>query len=217
MVLQFESAYCGPDVKTTGLAPRHGAEIANPFLHCNFGFHPRAVPGFRISRVEPRLLFEVTATAIFNGSFGVAVFRIAIGFVAFDAAGFMLSVRHTVVSVFDIHAAAFFLGVGMTGFFVATDALGYFFDARVFVGVMAILTAFRVLRLNVRAVIEVFDHSPSVVLSPVRTFFRIAQANNARWAGLACAGGRRLGRLLSWRGCRSRGRCWRRRRHDHRL
>ena len=116
----------------------------------------------------------MAANAIFNGSFGVAVFSIAIRFVAFDAAGFMLSIRNTVVGVFDIHAAAFFICVGMAGFLVATDALGNLFNASVFVGVMAILTAFRILRLNMRAVIEIFDHAPFRVLPPMRTFFRIA-------------------------------------------
>lgn len=78
------------------------------------------------------------------------------------------------ISILDVNASAFAFGILMAGFFVTTDALQDGFNSRIFVGVMAILAALCVRRLDMISVIEIFDDAPFVVLSPMRTFFRIA-------------------------------------------
>lgn len=116
-------------------------------------------------------------------SFGVGVFLVAECFVAFDATGFDFCVRaagNAVISLFDVDAAAFAIGVRVAGFLMTGHAFQHGFHARILVRVMAILTALRVVRFDVSSVIEIFDDSPFVVLSPVRTIFRIAKPYDAR-------------------------------------
>lgn len=102
------------------------------------------------------------------------------------------------ICIFDVHTAAFAIGIRMPCFFVTTDALQHGFNLRVFVGVMTILAALRVRRLDVISVIEIFDDAPFAVLPPIRTFFRIAQLNGSCWRWLA-GNGSGLSWHRSWR------------------
>lgn len=134
-----------------------------------------------LSRVRPGLFFGVTGLAGTDGSLGIRIFFVAICFVAFNAARFDLRVRasgNAVIGILNIYAAAFGICIRVSEFLVTGDAPEHGFDARIFVRVMAILAALRIRRFDVIAVIEIFDHTPFVVLSPMRTFFRIAQTND---------------------------------------
>lgn len=127
-------------------------------------------------------------------SLGVGVFLVAISFVAFDATGFDLGVRaagNAVISLFDIDAAAFAVGVGVSDFLMAGHAFQHDFHTRILVRVMTILTAFRIRRFDVSPVIEIFNHAPFVMLPPVRTLFRVAKPDDTR---------RRRFHISRWRG-----------------
>lgn len=162
----------------------------HPLPHCNFVFPgPFAANWFQLARVKPRLLFRMTGRAGFDGRIAVRIF-LDVSLVAFDTAGLILCIRasgNAVIGLFHIHSAAFARGIRMAGFLVTGNALGDGLDSRVLVGVMAILAALRIVRFDVSSVIEIFDHAPLVMLSPVRTFLRIAQPHNARRAGFAVA------------------------------
>lgn len=161
----------------TSLTPGDGAEILHPLPQCNFVLlRVFAANWFQLALVKPRLFFRMTGCAWFDGRIAVRIF-LDVCLVAFDAAGLVFCIRasgNAVIGLFHIHSPAFTSRIRMIGFLVATDALRDGLDSRVFVGVMAILAALRVVRFDVISVIEIFDHAPLVMLSPVRTFLWVA-------------------------------------------
>ena len=159
------------------------AKIRHPFPQCEIAFASlRGASRVQFSRIQPRLFFSMTGDAFFNRSFGVSVLFVAIRFVAFNATGLVFRVRtarDSVIRVLNLYPTAFAFRIRMPGFFMATDALQHGFNARVFVRMVAILAALRIGWLDVISMIEIFDHAPFVVLPPMRTFFRIPQANDS--------------------------------------
>ena len=125
------------------------------------------------------MFFGMTARARrFDRRFRVGVFFVAVAFVAFDATslvgGFARAISDTVIGAFHVYAAAFFRGIRVVSVLVTGDAFLDDFLTRDFVRVVTGFAPLGVFRLDVRAVIEIFDHTPFRVLPPMRAFFRIA-------------------------------------------
>lgn len=125
------------------------------------------------------MFFGMTARARrFDRRFRVGVFFVAVAFVAFDATslvgGFARAISDTVIGAFHVYTAAFFRGIRVVCVLVTGDAFLDDFLTRNFVRVVTGFATLGVFRLDVRTVIEIFDHAPFRVLPPMRTFFRIA-------------------------------------------